>query len=133
MVNQYNAQLGLPDKGRTIKVLVVCNIWDLEPLDLLNGMALGCYQPSPEILIVLPENFIDNILESQQMRDVGFMGTIIIYITCTLINQRQTCCLPGRTLSDGGRLGGRCGGRQRCLTLFRFKIVGQLNIKGHNQ
>ena len=47
---QYHAQLGLPDKGRAIKGLVV---WDLEPLDLLNGLALGCYQPSLEILIVL--------------------------------------------------------------------------------
>ncbi len=48
----YYAQLGLPDKGRAIKGLVVCNNWDLEPLDLLNGLALGCYQPSPEVLIV---------------------------------------------------------------------------------
>ncbi len=26
---QYYAQLGLPDKGRAIKGLVVCNNWDL--------------------------------------------------------------------------------------------------------
>ncbi len=45
----YHAQLGLPDKGRAIKGLVVCNNWDLEPWDLLNGLALGCYQPSPEV------------------------------------------------------------------------------------
>ncbi len=44
----YHAQLGLPDKGRAIKGLVVCNGWDLEPWDLLNGLALDCYQPSPE-------------------------------------------------------------------------------------
>ena len=50
---QYHAQLGLPDKGRVIKGLVVCNNWDLEPLDLLNSPALGWYQPSPEVLIVL--------------------------------------------------------------------------------
>ena len=49
----YHAQLGLPDKGRAIKGLVVCNSWDLEPWDLLNGLALCCYQPSPEVLIVL--------------------------------------------------------------------------------
>ena len=48
----YHAQLGLPDKGRAIKGLVVCNIWDLEPLDLLNSLALGCYQPYPDVLIV---------------------------------------------------------------------------------
>ena len=50
---QYHAQLRLPDKGHTIKGLVVCmNNRDLEPLDLQNGLALGCYQPSPEVLIV---------------------------------------------------------------------------------
>ena len=50
---QYHAQLELPDKGRAIKGLVVCNNWDIEPLDLLNGLALGCYQPSPEASIVI--------------------------------------------------------------------------------
>ena len=50
---QYHAQLGLPDKGRAIKVLVVCNDWDLEHLLLPNGLALGYYQPSPKVLIVL--------------------------------------------------------------------------------
>ena len=49
---QYHAQYGLPDKGRTIKVLVVCNNWDLDPLDLLNGHVLGCYQSSPEVLMI---------------------------------------------------------------------------------
>ena len=39
----------IPDKGRAIKVLVVCNNWDLEPLDLQNGLALGCYQPFLEV------------------------------------------------------------------------------------
>ncbi len=47
---QYHAQLGLPDKGRATKGLVVCNNWNIEPLDLLNGLAIGCYQPSPEVL-----------------------------------------------------------------------------------
>ena len=45
---QYHAQLGLLDKGCAIKGLVVCNSWDLETLDLLNGLDLGCYQQSPE-------------------------------------------------------------------------------------
>ena len=45
----YHAQLELPDKGRAIKALVVCNDWDLEPLKWLNDLALGCYQPSPEV------------------------------------------------------------------------------------
>ncbi len=43
----YNAHLGLLDKGPTINMLVVCNSWYLEPLDLLNGQALGCSQLSP--------------------------------------------------------------------------------------
>ena len=50
---QYHVQLGLPDKGRAIKGLVVCNNWDLEPLDLPTGQALGYYQPSPEVFIGL--------------------------------------------------------------------------------
>ena len=50
---QSHAHLGLPDKGRAIKGMVVCNNWDLEPLDLRNGLALGCYQPSPEVLSFL--------------------------------------------------------------------------------
>ncbi len=50
---QYHALLGLRDKGRAIKGLVVCNNWVLEPLDMLNGLAVGYYQPSPEVLIVL--------------------------------------------------------------------------------
>ena len=52
VATHYHAQLGLPDKGRAINGLVVCNNWDLEPWDLLNGLALGCYQPSPEVLFV---------------------------------------------------------------------------------
>ncbi len=51
--NHYYAQLGLPDKGRAIKELVVCYHWDLEPLDLINGLVLGCYQPYPDVSIVL--------------------------------------------------------------------------------
>ncbi len=31
-------------------------IIDLEPLDLLKVLALGCYQPSPEQLIVYDRN-----------------------------------------------------------------------------
>ena len=49
---QYRAQSGLPDKGSAIKGFVVCNNCDLEPLGLLNGLALGYYHPSPEVFIV---------------------------------------------------------------------------------
>ena len=38
---QHHAQLGLPDKYLAIKGLIVCINWDLEPLGLLNGLALG--------------------------------------------------------------------------------------------
>ena len=44
--NDYNVQLGLTDKDRAIKGLVICNTCDVEPLDLLYCLALGCYQPS---------------------------------------------------------------------------------------
>ncbi len=37
----YHAQLGLPDKGRAIKGLVVCNSWDLEPQDLTKILYLS--------------------------------------------------------------------------------------------
>ncbi len=42
---QYHEQLGLPEKGRAIKGLVVCNSWDLETWD----QAINCFQPSPEV------------------------------------------------------------------------------------
>ena len=35
-----HTELGLPDKNRGIKGLVVRNSWDLELLNPLNGMAL---------------------------------------------------------------------------------------------
>ena len=38
---RYYAQLGLQEKCCVIKGLVVCKSWDLEPLDLQNGLALG--------------------------------------------------------------------------------------------
>ncbi len=57
---QYHAQLGLPDKGCAIKRWVVCNNWDLKTLDLLNGLALGRYQPSPEVLIVYTKNIVNH-------------------------------------------------------------------------
>ncbi len=50
---QYNAQLVLPDKSRAVKGLVVCYDRDLEPLDLLNSLDLGCYQPSSEVLLIV--------------------------------------------------------------------------------
>ncbi len=45
----YHTQLGIPDKAREIKGLVVsvCNSW--EPLEMLLGLALGCYQSSPVV------------------------------------------------------------------------------------
>ena len=34
------------EKGSAIKGFVVCNNLDLKTLDLLNGLTLGCYEPS---------------------------------------------------------------------------------------
>ena len=45
--SQYHAQLGLADKGRAIKGLVVSN--GLDPFDLPNCPTLGCYLPSPGV------------------------------------------------------------------------------------
>ena len=55
---QYRAQLGLPDKGHAIKGFVVCYARDLESLDLLKGLALGCCRPSPEVIFVNTLPFI---------------------------------------------------------------------------
>ncbi len=46
---KYHAHLGLPNKRCGIKGFVVRNGWDLELLNLLNGLALNCYHPSPEV------------------------------------------------------------------------------------
>ncbi len=58
-LNPYNLsypkllpQFGLPDKGKLIKGLVICNTRDLDTLGLQKGLALGSYQPSPEVLIL---------------------------------------------------------------------------------
>ncbi len=40
---QYVTHLGLQNKGSAINGFVVFNDWDLKPLDLLNGLVLGCY------------------------------------------------------------------------------------------
>ncbi len=48
---QYYAQLRLPDKDLTIRGLIVYNGWELQPLDLLNGLILSYYQQSPEEVI----------------------------------------------------------------------------------
>ncbi len=57
---QYHTQLKLPDKGLTIKGMVVCNNWDLKPLNQLNSVALGCYQPSPEVLLIISSCYYTN-------------------------------------------------------------------------
>ncbi len=44
MCNSVPCTVRLPDQSRANKELAVCNTWDIEPLDLLNGLALGSYQ-----------------------------------------------------------------------------------------
>ena len=81
-------QLVLSGKGREIKWLVVCNDWNLEPLDLLNSLALGCYQQSPEVLILLNEQTKQNI-ESNR---VAYKQTTY-NVTCTLYAWVRVCVL----------------------------------------
>ncbi len=45
----YHEQLEFPNKGRAMKGLIFRNGLDLEPLDLLNWLALGCYKQSLEV------------------------------------------------------------------------------------
>ncbi len=50
--NRYNSvacTVRTSYEGHAIKGLIVCNDWDLEPLNWLNVLALGCYQASPEV------------------------------------------------------------------------------------
>ncbi len=77
---QYHAQLGLPDKGHAIKRLVVCNNWDREPFDLPNGLALGCYQPSPEVEGLVPRNAFDLKLVTHVffLNDLNYIYKVII-------------------------------------------------------
>ncbi len=49
-----HAQLGLPDNGRAITGLVVCNDWNQEPLELLHSLALGCYQGNTKFYKDIP-------------------------------------------------------------------------------
>ena len=51
-----HAPLGLSDKGPAIKGLVIYHSRDLERLDMLNGLALACYEPPYDIL------FLSNVL-----------------------------------------------------------------------
>ena len=53
---QHQAQLGLPDKGRAIKGWGFCNNWDLEPLYLLNGLALASLLSTGLNLVVLVQD-----------------------------------------------------------------------------
>ncbi len=52
----------LPDKSPAITGLFSFSVWELESLELLNGLALGCYQPSPEI-------FFEAVLKKNKVLD----------------------------------------------------------------
>ncbi len=96
----YYAQLGLPDKGRAIKGLVVCNNWDLEPYELLNGLALGCYQSSPEVwlecvrrkivrwfgCIIIKYDIITSFNQAGSVESVIYYGVLIWVICAIFIN-----------------------------------------------
>ena len=56
---QYHAPLGLSDKGRAIKGLVVYNNCDLEPFDLLSGDLFTCISCYFNLLInIVPALYI---------------------------------------------------------------------------
>ncbi len=74
----HRAKLGFPDKGRAINC-------DLEPLDLLNGLVLVWYKPSPEVLIVsylllsrsISQQKLNIILESN-LHDLTLTDEVLI-------------------------------------------------------
>ncbi len=82
---QYHVQLGLPDKRRAIRGLVVCNSWDPEPWDLLNGLAPGCYQPSPEVWLVCSLVNKYMIIYAHKFGDYLFMNGIFLIIYCPIV------------------------------------------------
>ena len=62
----YHAYSGLSDKSRRIKELVVLKVGMLMTSDLQYGLALRCYQPSPEALYsTSPIIVIDSCLKYQ--------------------------------------------------------------------
>ena len=68
--------------------LVVCNNRDLEPLALPNGLALGCYQPFPEVSIVsyffsfpFENDTIRNLLHDSLV-GVHFLSLLILTFYC---------------------------------------------------
>ena len=82
----YHAQLGLLDKGRAIKGLVVCNCWDLEPLDLITSHPSGIWvkkfiqihRENPTFLTLQGRDEVDDLenLESCELiweKGVGFV------------------------------------------------------------
>ena len=100
--NSYNSvpfTVRFSDKGHAIKGLVVCSDRDPKPLDLLNCVALGCYQPSFEVWFVYTDkltifnlgtarmNFFDlaNLLDNDgnlqnEMMVMSFAATMLATI-----------------------------------------------------
>ncbi len=91
---QCHAQLGLYGKSRAIRGLVVWNNRELEPLDLQNGLALECYQPSPEVLIVLHYKLIKSVTQKNINKHIRFMHIRFrIYSTLNELDGECLICL----------------------------------------
>ncbi len=65
---KYHPQLRLPDNGRAIKGMVVCNNWDLDTLDLLNGLALGCYQSYQQTFVIMTDQKLTSKMAQLNLR-----------------------------------------------------------------
>ncbi len=79
-------------KGHVIKRLDVCNCWYLEPLDLLHGLALGCYQPSPEVWFMTNQwrVLIQTLSWRSFMDDFNIVSLLeSIFIFVELISKRK--------------------------------------------
>ena len=65
----YHAQLGLTGKDTIINRWYF-NGWDIEPLGLLNDLALGCYQPTSEVCIVYKYSLKQNVCQSNSSQTI---------------------------------------------------------------
>ncbi len=83
---QYHVQLGLPDKARASKWMVSFNNWDLKPLDLLIGRALGCYNRPLRY-----QSFVhsyDNIYKNSRHLSLKSADMSMFLIYCFLLSNK---------------------------------------------
>ena len=64
----YHTELGLQTKFVQSQGGCLQQIWYLEPLDLINGLALGCYKPSTALRYYIRRANMQTYLVIQQLR-----------------------------------------------------------------